>query len=427
MLSALELIGFKSFADRTRLEFPPGITVVVGPNGSGKSNVVDAIKWVLGEQSVKTSPRQGDDRRHLQRLAQPPAGERGRGLADLRQLGRAAGPRRRGSSDHPPRLPQRRGRVPDQPPALPAARHPRPARQRRHRQAATASSSRAASTPCCRRSAKERRLIFEEAAGISRFRIKREEAARRLERVEQNLLRLGDIVEELQSRLKAVRSQAAQAQRYTELVGARQGAAHAAGTGRLAAAVAADCNSRGTRGARTKRAAQAIDAQLADCDARIATIDAEAEAIGRAQREAWRKRPPIRERLAQCESTRAATLARIDELEQEVVRLSHQLLTLASRAGDSRQLVRRHCSGAGSIARLALQRFTANSPRSNRNSPNASLPSTKLAKRQPAAAATFERRRARGDAIAQRAASARREDCTPRRRPWRPATKRRGR
>src|SRR5690625_4921387 len=53
-LKRMETIGFKSFAERVQLEFVPGITAVVGPNGSGKSNVIDAIRWVLGEQSARS-------------------------------------------------------------------------------------------------------------------------------------------------------------------------------------------------------------------------------------------------------------------------------------------------------------------------------------------------------------------------------------
>ncbi|MDH5615242.1 MAG: AAA family ATPase, partial [Acidimicrobiia bacterium] len=52
-LKSLKVVGFKSFADRTRLEFEPGVTVVVGPNGSGKSNLVDAMAWVMGTQSTR--------------------------------------------------------------------------------------------------------------------------------------------------------------------------------------------------------------------------------------------------------------------------------------------------------------------------------------------------------------------------------------
>ena len=53
-LKRIEMQGFKSFADKTVIELMPGITAVIGPNGTGKSNISDAIRWVLGEQSIKS-------------------------------------------------------------------------------------------------------------------------------------------------------------------------------------------------------------------------------------------------------------------------------------------------------------------------------------------------------------------------------------
>ncbi len=216
MLKALELVGFKSFADKTRFDFPPGITAVVGPNGSGKSNVVDAIKWVLGEQSVKSL--------------------RGKEMADVIFNGSASraplnfaettltldNSTRRLPIDASEVLVTRRVYRNGEGEYM-LNRQPCRLRDIRELFSGTGVATEAYSVieqgkvdVMLQSSARDRRLIFEEAAGISRFKAKKIESLRRLERVEQNLLRLGDIVAEVEHRLRQVRLQAAKARRYKE-------------------------------------------------------------------------------------------------------------------------------------------------------------------------------------------------------------------
>jgi chromosome segregation protein len=338
MLSALELNGFKSFADRTRLEFPRGITVVVGPNGSGKSNVVDAIKWDLGAQSVKSlRGKEMTDVIFSGSRDRRPAGTAEASLVfdnadrmldfDAPEVQITRRVYRSGESEYL------------------INRQPCRLRDIRDLLAGFGSGNGAyniieqgkvdavlQSTP------KDRRLIFEEAAGISRFRLKREEALRRLERVQQNLLRLSDIVDEVDSRLKTVRTQAAKAQRYQDVAQRlkqlrielalqdwRELSAHIA---RLAERAAAD-----------EQHVASAESELADAAACVARHEQQAADLERALVDAVTAETAVRERLAQCDSTRASHTARVDELEQEAQRLAHQLAALASRAGDTQQLV----------------------------------------------------------------------------------------
>src|SRR6266446_4096876 len=216
MLSALELNGFKSFADRTRFEFPSGITVVVGPNGSGKSNVVDAIKWVLGEQSVKSL--------------------RGKEMADVIFNGSATR-RPLNSAETTLVFDNSDGRLPIDSPEVHITRrvyrsgegeyliNRQPSRLRDIRDlfAGTGAATEAYSVieqgkvdVLLQASPRDRRVIFEEAAGISRFKAKKIEALRRLERVDQNLSRVKDIIDEVEKQLRSVKLQAAKAERFRE-------------------------------------------------------------------------------------------------------------------------------------------------------------------------------------------------------------------
>jgi len=216
-LKWLELFGFKSFADRTRFEFPDGITVVVGPNGSGKSNVVDAIKWVLGEQSVRSlRGREMTDVIFAGSVARKPLNSAETTLAfdnsgrqlpvdsDEVQIGRRV--YRNGENEY-----LINGEV---------------CRLRDIRDlfSGTGAATEAYSVIEQGRvdallvaSGKDRRAVFEEAAGITKFRARRTEALRRLERAEQNRQRLADIVGEVAARLETVRHQAARARRWRQM------------------------------------------------------------------------------------------------------------------------------------------------------------------------------------------------------------------
>ena len=224
MLKALELRGFKSFADKTRFDFPPGITVVVGPNGSGKSNIVDAIKWVLGEQSAKSL--RGKD---MSDIIFKGAGEGGRKPASTAEatitFDNADG---RLAVDAPEVHITRRVYCSGEGEYL-VNRQPCRLRDVRDLFRGTGVGTDAYSLieqgkvdTLLQASIRDRRAIFEEAAGISRFKAKKIEAQRRLERVDQNLLRLADIVEEVEHRLRSVRSQASKAQRYRQYTGRLQ-------------------------------------------------------------------------------------------------------------------------------------------------------------------------------------------------------------
>ncbi len=217
-LKLIKLAGFKSFVEPTRIELNADMTAVVGPNGCGKSNVIDAVRWVLGELRPP-STRRKHDRRHLQRLRQPQRPRPCLSGAGVRQphnrvpgeFGRFTGSRCAAKccdgSNHYQINGQkcRRKDVTDL--FLGTGLGPRSYAIIEQGTVSRLVESRPA----------DLKLFMEEAAGVSRYKERRRETEQRIRHTQENLERLGDIRGELGSRLEHLKAQAETAERYKQL------------------------------------------------------------------------------------------------------------------------------------------------------------------------------------------------------------------
>ncbi len=216
-LKTLEIHGFKSFADKTLFEFAKGVTGIVGPNGCGKSNVVDAIRWVLGETSAKALRGgemadvifNGTEKRKPLGMAEVTltmADCEGPLKVDFNEVALTRRVFRDGRSEY--RINGTLCRLKDIHDLLMDTGIGR-----------TAYSIMAQGQIDQILSSKpeERRAVFEEAAGITKFKREKKEALRKLEFTEANLLRVSDVLAEQERRMNSLKRQVAKARRYQAL------------------------------------------------------------------------------------------------------------------------------------------------------------------------------------------------------------------
>ena len=337
-LTRLRLLGFKSFVEPTDFLIEPGLTGVVGPNGCGKSNLVEALRWVMGETSHKSHARRRHGRRDLRRHRQPAGAQHRRSDADRSTTPTA---RRRRSSTSTTRSRSR---------AASSARRARLYRingrevRARDVQLLFADASTGARSPALvhqgrigeiiQAKPEQRRRVLEEAAGISGLHARRHEAELRLRAAETNLCALEDVIGQLAAQIDALKRQARQAVRYRKsrprsarprrrcstCAGSRANAevAEASDAKDLASARVADAHRRAGRGRQAAGECRRRVPPLREAEARAAaalqrlviareTLDREEARATRAHRRARPAAGAVRRRTSRASSSSPPT------------------------------------------------------------------------------------------------------------------------
>src|SRR5579875_576506 len=308
-LKALRLFGFKTFAEQTTVEFEPGITAVVGPNGSGKSNLVDAIRWVLGEQSTRSLRSQrledvifaGNATRKPLGMAEVSVtfdnGDRQLPL-DFNEVQITRRAYRAGESEY--FINRNAVRLRDIVDLLSGT-------GLGHGSYAIVSQGQIDAILSSKPT--ERRGLFEETAGIGRFLARKAEALRRLEQTEQNAIRVSDLIAELERRIPELDNQVRRARRFRRV-------SERVRELEILSYLRASATRRAER-ERVRAQLDEIDARKTEAAARAATLGAQ---LAQTRYELYRRELELEEQraaaqtarseLAKLESDAAAALAR---------------------------------------------------------------------------------------------------------------------
>jgi len=364
-IAKMEIHGFKSFSDATEVVFPDGITAVVGPNGCGKSNIGDAINWVLGEQSARMlrgSSMQdvifnGSEKRRPIGMAEVSLHLTNRPNGNGNGNGNGNAPKtvtitrrlfRSGESEY--LLDGARSRLRDIQDLL---------REERVGAQTYATIEQGRIDQILNAKPKERRLIIEEAAGVAGFKHKRRLAELKLEATQANLLRVNDIVLEVERQIGSLKRQAAKARRYARLrdeLRAKEAVRFGARMTRLDEDLSRARAAESTARDEEASAASRLAGLEADIVAERNALE-EVERVARAEAEALHQLALEidrgEERVRACRERMAEAEAALGRLAEDIAGLTARGEDLSGQAGSQREaLVAEEAALAEASARL---------------------------------------------------------------------------